>query len=163
VARDGEVDMNQVSRSAVSILRHEIGRLTDHFSFEPGEGALSVRGNRQQLGQVVVNLLMNACQALPDRTRGVKLTTFFDPEAREVVLTVADEGCGVSPEVGKLIMEPFFTTRLDSGGTGLGLSICRSIVKAHHGTLDFISEPGRGTTFHLRLPLLEAENKDAPQ
>lgn len=163
VSLDGEVDMNQVSRSAVAILRHEIGRLTDHFSFEPGEGALSVRGNRQQLGQVVVNLLMNACQALPDKTRGVKLATFLDPETREVVLTVADEGCGMSPEEGKLIMEPFFTTRLDSGGTGLGLSICRSIVKAHHGSLGFTSEPGRGTTFHLRLPLLEAESKDAPR
>jgi PAS domain S-box-containing protein len=161
VALDSEVDINQVANAAVSILHHEIVRLTERFRFEPAAVLPRVKGNRQQLGQVVVNLLMNACQALTDKTRAVVLRTYFNPEASEVVVAVHDEGSGMSAEAAKLIMEPFFTTKLDSGGTGLGLTICRTIIREHNGTIDFSSEPGRGTTFFIRLPVPEADTEDA--
>jgi len=161
VSLGGDVDMNQVANAAVSILRHEIVRFTENFHFEPAAEAPIVKGNRQQLGQVVVNLLMNACQALPDKSRSVELRTSLDSEAGVVAIEVKDEGSGITAEVSRQIMEPFFTTKLDSGGTGLGLSICRTIIREHNGSLDFTTEPGKGTTFIIRLPYAGTETKDA--
>lgn len=146
------VDVNQVAGAAVSILRHELTRHTEHFHLELAAELPTVWGNGQHLGQVIVNLLMNASQALSDRHSGIWLSTGYDAVADQVVVTVRDEGCGIPYEVGLRIMDPFFTTKLDNGGTGLGLSISKSIVKEHHGSLDFASEPGRGTSFVVRLP-----------
>ena len=95
---------------------------------------------------------MNACQSLPSRQHGIRLTTAYDADACRVILTVADEGVGISPEDGRRIMEPFFTTRLDRGGTGLGLSICRSILWEVGGTLNLESEPRKGTRVHVTVP-----------
>lgn len=163
VALEHRVDINQIAQAAISILHHEIKRFTANFRFEPGGDLPLLQGNRQQLGQVVVNLLMNACQALPEKNLQVLLQTYWDPGTGEVVLAVKDEGVGLSAEVARNIMEPFFTTKLESGGTGLGLAICRSIVQEHQGRLEFTSEPGNGTTFFLRLPALAAESEGGPR
>ncbi|HKI51786.1 MAG TPA: PAS domain S-box protein [Geothermobacteraceae bacterium] len=159
VSLDGEVDLNQVAMAAISILRHEIVRFTANFHFEPDNQLPLVRGNRQQLGQVVINLLMNACQALPDKSRALRMSTNLDHATDQVVVVVQDEGCGIPLEIADSIMDPFFTTKLDSGGTGLGLSICRTIIKDHHGKLEFSSVPGQGTIFNIRLPRLVAEQR----
>ena len=147
-----EVDVNQVARSAVTLMHHELIKFTANFHLELADRLPPVFGHSQQLGQVIINLLMNACQALPGKEGGVWLATGFDPERGEVVITVRDEGCGMSREEGQRIMEQFFTTKLDRGGTGLGLSISESIVKEHGGRLEFTSEPGRGTAFMARIP-----------
>jgi PAS domain S-box-containing protein len=149
------VDVNQAATSAVSILHHELLRHTENFHLELAVDLPMVRGSSQQLGQVVINLLMNACQALPSRAAAIWLTTAFDPGAGLVVVSIRDEGCGMTREESRRIMEPFFTTRLDRGGTGLGLSICHSIVREHQGLLEFVSAPGKGTTFFMKLPAAE--------
>jgi signal transduction histidine kinase len=95
--------------------------------------------------QIVVNLLTNALEALPDRTYGVTVTTAFDAAARRVTLAVCDEGVGIRPEHLTRLCDPFFTTKHESGGTGLGLAITASLVWAHGGQLTFASEPGQGT------------------
>jgi PAS domain S-box-containing protein len=149
-----DVNVNQVATMAVSILHHELIRHTENFHLDLGEDIPLVRGSKQQLGQVIINLLMNACQALPDRQCGIRMETGFDAAAGQVTITVRDEGCGMSREVSDRIIEPFFTTKLDNDGTGLGLSICQSIVKEHNGTMEFKSEPGKGTTFVVRIPAI---------
>lgn len=146
------VEVNQVARSAVRLMHHEVIKHTDNFRLELAQELPQVMGHSQQLGQVIINLLMNACQALADKAQGVWLVTSFDPDQGEVVITVRDEGCGMTPEEGERIMEQFFTTKLERGGTGLGLSISESIVKDHGGRLEFTSEPGRGSVFRARLP-----------
>jgi signal transduction histidine kinase len=120
-----------------------------------------IRGNAQQLGQVIINLLMNACQALPSRDRGIRLATDFNPLTAMVTITVEDEGCGIPADFGQQIMEPFFTTRLDSGGTGLGLSICRSIVAEHGGALEFVSVVDKGTIFTVKIPALQDSGQES--
>jgi signal transduction histidine kinase len=102
---------------------------------------------------VVINLIMNALQSLPDRDRAVCVETAFDEHAREAVIRVRDEGTGMPDEVKNRLFEPFFSTKLESGGTGLGLAISNVIVKDHRGVLEFVSEPGRGTTAIVRLPV----------
>ncbi|NJC86970.1 MAG: PAS domain S-box protein [Desulfuromonas sp.] len=157
---EGEVDVNQMVSSAVAILQRELVLYTENFRCELANEQPRVRGNSQQLGQVILNLLMNACQALPTRQHGIRLATAVDPATAQVIITVRDEGCGITVENGRQIMEPFFTTKLDSGGTGLGLWICRSIIAEHHGSLEFVSTPGAGTTFTVTIPSAPAAAQD---
>jgi PAS domain S-box-containing protein len=146
------VDVNTVISLSASILNTQVKQHTRHFKLTLEEGLPAVRGNPQQLEQVIINLVMNAIQALPDREKKVVVATYFDREADCVVIRVKDEGEGMSKEVKDRIFEPFFSTRLDRGGSGLGLAISNFIIKEHKGSLDFESEIGKGTTAIVTLP-----------
>jgi PAS domain S-box-containing protein len=147
-----QVNMNDVVTAAVWLLSYEIKKSTRSITVETFESLPLVTGHPQRLEQVAVNLIQNACQSLPDRTKAISIKTFHDPQKEEVVVSVVDEGVGISPEHVGHIFEPFFTTKSDKGGTGLGLSVCASIVKEHDGRLEFNSEPGKGTEARLSLP-----------
>jgi len=147
-----KVDVNTVVTKSFTMLQNHIRSHTEHFHCSLAPDAPLVRGSFQQLEQVVVNLAMNALQALPTRNCGVYISVFRDRPTGNVVIKVRDQGVGMPPEVVKRIFDPFFTTRLDSGGTGLGLSICYSIIKDHQGTIEVESEPGTGTSVYVRIP-----------
>lgn len=149
------VKVNDVVRMAVAILHHEILRATHRFDVEYGEDLPAVSGSLRQLEQVVINLLNNAIQALRSSRQAIRVATRLIRESGEVEVSVADEGVGMSRMVLERTMEPFFSTRMESGGLGLGLSICRSIVKVHGGTLAFESEEDKGTRVTLRLPAID--------
>jgi PAS domain S-box-containing protein len=151
-APESGLNINQIATSAASLLHHELVSSTKRFQLSLAKDLPTITGNSQQIGQVVINLLMNACQALPDKSHGIWLETGYEPETSQVTLMVKDEGRGMTPAESRKIMEPFFTTKLDEGGTGLGLTICKSIITDHKGTLEFDSKPGKGTTFIVRLP-----------
>jgi PAS domain S-box-containing protein len=152
------VDVNAVLRSAISLLSNMVTKSTSHFSVNYGEKIPSLRGNFHRLEQVIINLIQNACQALPDIRRGLSLSTSFNETTYSIVVKVQDEGIGIPPEVLPHITDPFFTTKSSSGGIGLGLSISSRIVKEHGGTLTFNSEPGKGTTAEIMLPGLQANH-----
>ena len=101
---------------------------------------------------MVLNLVINACQALPDRSCGIDISTSFDARAEEVVLRIRDGGQGIRPEDMAHLRDPFFTTKRGQGGTGLGLSISDTIVQAHHGSLDIESILHAGATVTVRIP-----------
>lgn len=147
-----KAEVNTIVSVAASLLNIHIKKHTRHFKLKLQEGLPIVRGNPQQLEQVVINLIMNAIQALPDKERTVLVSTSLDRQGGFVVITVADEGEGMPPEVKARICEPFFSTKLDHGGTGLGLAISNFIVKEHNGFLEFESAPGKGTTARVKLP-----------
>ena len=150
---DQPVDINAVIQSAVLIVSNLIKKSTDRFSVEYGENLPKIRGNFQQLEQVIINLITNSCQALPNKERGIIVSTSFDRDSKHIIVKVQDEGIGIPSENLKHILDPFFTTKRDSGGTGLGLSVSYSIVKNHSGDLNFTSESGKGTTAIIRLPV----------
>jgi two-component system NtrC family sensor kinase len=110
-----------------------------------------------QINQVLLNLITNAAQAVPETGGKLLLKTEFD-EA-QVHVSVQDNGRGIAPENLKKIFDPFFTTKPVGEGTGLGLSISHQIVQAHGGRIDVVSQPGRGTRFRVSLPrrMVEAE------
>jgi CheY-like chemotaxis protein len=117
-----------------------------------------VAGNAARLGQVFVNLLVNAAQAIGEgnaQSNVIRLSAAVLPDAR-VAVEVSDTGAGIPPAVLPHIFEPFFTTKPASIGTGLGLSICRSIVQGLGGTIEVQSQPGRGSTFRVVLPVAQA-------
>lgn len=146
------VDVNIAVQAGLNLLGNQIHKYTDNFVRELGEDLPPVLGSLQQIEQVIINLTLNALQALPHKQRGVFISTFHDRETGQVVIQVRDQGKGIPPDTLKRIMEPFFTTKQDAGGTGLGLSICHSIVKRHQGAIDCESTVGRGTVFSVRLP-----------
>ncbi|WP_339541641.1 ATP-binding protein [Pseudomonas sp. JAI120] len=104
-----------------------------------------------QLNQVVMNLVINAAQAMGPE-RGI-ITLSNGVEGENVWLEVADNGCGIAPEAIQKIFDPFFTTKPVGEGTGLGLSLSYGIVKKHHGDISVSSELGKGTTFRVVLPI----------
>ena len=146
------VDVNAVIRSSISLVSNVIRNATDHLELDYGSGLPRVRGSFQRLEQVILNLIQNACHALPDRQKGIFVSTAFDREGSNVLIVIRDEGAGILPEALPRIREPFFTTKQDSGGIGLGLSISSKIVEEHRGSLRFASAPGAGTTVTITLP-----------
>ena len=148
------IDINRIVSVSSSILNNQIKMHTNHFKLELDERVPEVKGNSQQLEQVIINLIMNALQSLPDKDRSVSVATSFDEQAGQVMVKVSDTGCGMPPDVKNRLFEPFFSTKLDSGGTGLGLAISNVIIKDHKGVLEFVSAPGKGTTAIVKLAVV---------
>ena len=150
---DGKVDIRKTIRNSRAILARQIEKFTGKFRVSIENKLPPVKGNSQQIEQVIVNLIMNSLQALPDKNCGVRISASVSNKSGFVLISVKDEGVGMTQDVINRATEPFFTTRLDRGGTGLGLSISYSIIKEHGGTLEFESEPGKGTTVSVKLPV----------
>jgi signal transduction histidine kinase len=122
--------------------------------------------NTNQIQQVLLNLVVNARQAMPQG--GVILVQLSHDAATDSVdLMVRDNGTGMTPETMRRIFEPFYSTKqgpdaTGKGGAGLGLSSCRDIIEAHHGKIKVQSELGKGTAFTIRLPAARVESPTAP-
>jgi iron only hydrogenase large subunit-like protein/nitrogen-specific signal transduction histidine kinase len=113
---------------------------------------LHVDLDKDQIGQVLVNLVKNGIEAMEGKPGTVRLLAVDDPATGRVRMSVSDEGRGIAPEARDKVFQPFFTTKSLGRGTGLGLPIAYGIVKMHGGRIWFDSEPGRGTTFTVELP-----------
>ncbi len=148
-----EVDVNQVVEQSVLLLKNMIQQAGANFRLHLDPDLPCIRGNAQKLEQVVVNLIQNACQALPAPDKALAVQTVSDPQLRSIRIVVSDEGEGIPQESLPRIMDPFFTTRRTTGGTGIGLSVSRNIVKEHGGSIEVESQIGSGTTFQVILPL----------
>jgi PAS domain S-box-containing protein len=150
---DGKVNVNKLIMSSRSILDHNIKQFTHNFYVNCNENIPPARGNAQQIEQVIINLIMNALQSLPDMTSEIWLSTSHNKKSNTVEIKVRDKGIGMSDDVLQQVTEPFFTTKADTGGTGLGLSISYAIIKDHEGSMSFKSEKGKGTTVTATLPV----------
>jgi PAS domain S-box-containing protein len=146
------VDVNKAVDMAVLITNNLIKKSTNNFKVEYAKNLPLVKGNLQQIEQVVINLITNACQSLKDISGDIKVTTYYNAERNKVRIKVEDRGIGISENDLKHIMDPFFTTKRDLGGTGLGLSVSYNIVKSHGGSLTLKSAPGKGTMARVSFP-----------
>lgn len=153
--QDDRVDLNEVVRSSLRLVDNALRNATRKFQVEYAQNLPMFRGNGHRIEQVVVNLVLNACQALTSCDQAISLRTYELSAEKMVVLEVRDEGCGLDEETLHRITDPFFTTKRESGGTGLGLSVSDGIVKDHHGRLEFQSQPGKGLVVKLLLPIDE--------
>jgi len=150
------VDVLATFEASIAMVAHEI-RCRATLRTKVDEALPPVLGNAPRLGQVFLNLLLNAVQALADDdpARNEILVVLAHDE-RSVFVEVHDTGAGIASEIRGRIFEPFFTTKPVGSGTGLGLAICHGIVTAHGGTISVDSEPGRGSCFRVRLPSMHA-------
>ncbi|MBN1209793.1 MAG: AAA family ATPase [Myxococcaceae bacterium] len=152
--RRGPVDVHAVLDLCANMARSEIrhrARLVKEYGPLP-----PVTASETRLGQVFLNLIVNAAQAIPEGTDAkaheIRLTTQRD-DAGWAVVTVKDTGAGIPPENLSRLFDPFFTTKPAGVGTGLGLSICHGIITGLGGRITVESEPGRGTAFRVFLPV----------
>lgn len=155
------VDLNQLLRELVALLSETFPRNVV-FKLELSEGLPTLLADQNQLQQVILNLCVNARDAMAQGgtitlvtglVPGASLTqTDAVREKKYVRLEVSDTGCGIPPEVKARIFEPFFTTKKGSEGTGLGLAVVYGIVCSHHGFIEVDSSPGLGSTFRVLLP-----------
>ncbi len=147
-----ELDLNELVRGVLALLRDELKNRGVAVHIELAQGLPPVLADRVQLQQVVLNLIMNAVEAMQTnkrrvRTLGLRSKTLA---GREVEIRVEDSGPGIDPENRGRIFDPFFTTK--SQGMGMGLSICRTMVEAHGGRLWAAERHPHGTVFHVVLP-----------
>jgi signal transduction histidine kinase len=148
-------DLVRLAEEVILLVGKDLVRNRVHLDFT-AQGRPHARVNPAQIQQVLLNLLINARQAMP-KGGTVRLRVSEDPVARLAEVSVSDTGVGIATADLRHIFDPFFTTKHGPdgsglGGTGLGLSVCRDIVAAHHGRLRAESRLGQGTTFTLRLP-----------
>lgn len=146
------VDINEVIRRMMRLIgsRKRLEKIT---VTEDLDGKVpSVYGDKNQLEQVLLNLSLNACEAMP---HGGALTISTLAQDGKVIVKVSDTGCGISRAHLEQILEPFFTTKPPGKGTGLGLSVSYGIVQQHGGALDVESEEGKGTAFTISLPCIQ--------
>ena len=149
-------DVNDIVSDALKILQGFLRQRQIRIAFNHGVGPLNIRGNRVQLQQVILNLVINAAEAMNDGRSARRSITVSTYNSRGVIaVSVKDCGPGIPEEINARIFDPFFTTKAQ--GLGLGLSICRSIVSAHRGCLEALSEKDRGTTFIVTLPVAQEE------
>jgi len=147
------VDINALVREAAHFAGSDV-RHRARLELRLGEVPELV-GRRKKLSQVLVNLLVNAAQAIDDGTpddHTIAVETSFDAAADEVRIAVSDTGEGIEPEVVPRLFEPFFTTRAGRSSTGLGLALSFETVRDHGGFIDVETEPGRGSVFAVVLP-----------
>jgi len=144
------LDVHEVLEQAAVFCEHVLGDASASVDKSYVDDAPKILGVRGQLHQVFINLITNACHAMPEGAGRLELSTRV--EEKRVVVLVRDNGSGIPAEQLDRIFEPFFSTKGQGKGTGLGLSIVRNIVQQHGGAIDVRSEPGRGTTFVVSLP-----------
>lgn len=153
-------DVNRVIRDAASIVNHQLEMNQVHLEVELKGELPPVKANGNQLQQVLMNLMINAQQAMDGEPGQVTVVTAC-PDDENVEIVVRDNGPGMSEEVRRKIFEPFFTTKEAGKGTGLGLSVSFGIIRDHEGEIEVRSEPGAGAEFVIRLP--KTDGSTAPE
>ncbi len=146
----GPVDLNSVVLSAIDLFKHQFEKEGIELSCVLCPRMPVLAADAGQLTQVLVNLVVNAVQAMP---KGGTLVVQTQVQEGHVVCSVKDTGVGMTEEVLDRLFVPFFTTKEVNQGTGLGLPVVHGIVTSHGGTIEVASMPGKGTTFTVRLPI----------
>jgi signal transduction histidine kinase len=160
------VDMNAMVRDTVLLLEHQMRSASVTVTTDLAEPLPAILGNRGKLQQVLVNLVLNAKDALQDKKDGhVRIRT--ESSHSRIRLIVEDDGVGMSQEILRKIYDPFFTTRSNPReghrkGTGLGLSVTYGIIQEHSGTIEVSSNVGEGTTFRLEFPIADSASSTGP-
>ncbi len=157
----GDVSVNHLIDTTIELLSGQLSHARVKTKLELVEDLPHVTGDLDRLQQVLINLLLNALQAMPEGgaltvgTRAVKRTRpglEDNAEQAFVALSVSDTGIGIPAEIKDKIFDPFYTTKEGQGGTGLGLAVCSGIVKEHDGWIDVEEHEGGGTVFRVYLP-----------
>jgi len=153
-----DVDINTLIEATQRLIQNEVHKHAD-IELNLSENVETFPGNSQKMEQVLVNLIVNAAQAIPDHRKGhIKVSTSMN--RKMVVIEIEDNGIGMDEKTSRQIFDPFFTTKRTKGGTGLGLAISYRIVDEHRGTITVASRPGLGTKFTVRIPVNQEDGEE---
>jgi two-component system, cell cycle sensor histidine kinase and response regulator CckA len=150
-------DFNAIIEDTLRLIEHQLNVWANiRLSIQLGSDLLPLACDRLKVSQVLINLLMNARDAMPSGGT-IRISTAYNPSSDALELCIADTGAGIPEEIRSKIFEQFFTTKPVGQGTGLGLYIVSSVMKAHGGSIQLQSRVGEGTTFNLLFPLHPSE------
>lgn len=149
-----DVDINAELDNVCAVAQHEITARSARISRDY-QAMLHLNGNGAHLAQAFLNILMNALQSRPS---GVSVAITTVRSRGDAVISFADDGAGIEPDVLQRVFDPFFSTKDVGAGVGLGLSVAHDVITAHGGTIEVVSSPGAGTTVMVKLPVLEVGN-----
>jgi len=146
------IDLSTIIERTLQLHEHSLRRNQVQVDFTPRTDLPPIVGDANQLIQVFLNLISNAEQAIHEVRESGRIQIRLTLAGENVVVTVQDDGVGISPEAMPRLFDPFYTTKRPGGGTGLGLSICLSIAREHGGTIQAEPLPGGGSAFSVYLP-----------
>jgi signal transduction histidine kinase len=145
-------DLNQAVSSTLALAENLTKRSTQHLCISLNEVAPIATGDSQKIELIILSLIKNACDFLGSTDKSITIKTSIKQDSEHVMLSIADEGCGISEEHLKQVIDPFFTTIRSDGFTGLGLSYVDNAIKALNGNMNICSKVGVGTTITITLP-----------
>src|SRR3989338_4076595 len=147
------VNINDLIEKVMPFVRLEMRSLNVELELQLDKNLPQIMAIPNRLQQVFLNLLTNACHAM-QKGGPLKISTGQEPKENKIWIHVQDTGVGIPKEIHEHVFEPFFTTKDPGKGTGLGLAVSYRIVKEHQGDIHFVSQPGKGTTFCVELPMI---------
>ncbi|MBU1100901.1 MAG: GHKL domain-containing protein [Bacteroidetes bacterium] len=145
------VDLNDIISNHLTITRKHVKK-QGNFEIYLEDNLPTFKGSCQKMEQVLINLILNATEAIQNGDGVISIHTKFNKEKNMVCLIITDNGCGMDDQTRRNIFDPFYTTKRDKGGTGLGLSITYGIIEDHKGIIEVDSQLGEGTTFKISIP-----------
>ena len=152
VAEKAPLQVNSAVKNAMRLAQTTLRTSAVEVNLKLGENLPDIDGNHQSIEQIILNILINAVQAIDHDQGKIEVTTGFLNKDGRVYIRITDNGKGISTTIAEKMFLPFITDKQSSGGTGLGLSVSYSLVKAHEGEIIFDTRPGAGTSFTVYLP-----------
>jgi signal transduction histidine kinase len=144
--------INLAVENAVRLSQSTLRKLNVEIDLDLENELPTLSGNLQNIEQVILNLIINAAQAIEHDCGKIRISTRLQPQDGDIRISVSDNGKGVNPAIAGKLFDPFITDKQENGGTGLGLSVSYNLIKSHGGSISFESRQGKGTTFHVLLP-----------
>jgi len=152
VAEKAPLQVNSAVRNAMRLAQTTLRTSAVEVNIQLGEDLPDIEGNLQSIEQIILNIIINAVQAIDHNQGKIDVTTGLRNQDGRVYIRITDNGRGISTAISDKIFLPFITDKQSEGGTGLGLSVSYSLVKAHEGEIIFDTTPGEGTSFTVYLP-----------
>jgi len=154
VAEKSPIQVNRAVNNAMRLAKTTLRNSCVHVNLKLEDALPPIEGNLQSIEQIVLNILINAVQAIDHKQGEIEITTGFQAKDGRVFINIKDNGRGISTAIAHKIFLPFVTDKQNEGGTGLGLSVTDTLVKAHQGEIIFDTGSGRGTSFTVYFPTL---------
>ncbi len=154
------IDINELIKEVLLLVNHRATRLSHNITCRLNRDLPKISADPGSLRQLFMNIIINSIYFTPEKG-SIVISSAFDEDADMIRVSVKDSGSGVPPEIIGKVFDPFFTTKPVGDGTGLGLAICHKIVEEHGGSIDVESDDGSGTTFIIRLPANERDDKNS--
>jgi signal transduction histidine kinase/ActR/RegA family two-component response regulator len=154
VAEKVPLQVNQAVKNALRLAKTTLRKSSVHMRLNLTDSLPDIEGNLQSIEQIILNIIINAVQAIDHKQGEIEIATGFQVKDGRVYITIKDNGRGISPSIAEKIFLPFVTDKQTEGGTGLGLSVTYSLVKAHEGEISFESQAGGGASFTVYLPTM---------
>jgi two-component system NtrC family sensor kinase len=155
-----QIDINELIKEVILLVNHKAKRLSHDIALRLNRDLPEISADPGSLRQLFMNIIINSIYFTPEKG-SIVISSAFDENTDTITVSVKDSGAGIPSGILGKVFDPFFTTKPVGEGTGLGLAICHKIVEEHGGSIDVESDEGSGSTFIIRFPANERENKDS--